>query len=103
FNEWKASFHCLIDDSLNLEMRFSKADLAVDDARYIKKIVHQLGQAGNLPVDHFPRPFHLELRWFDFLHDMKSAANGGERIVQFMAEHGEKLVLAFVSIAQGFF
>src|SRR5262249_27351085 len=102
FDEWKASFYNLIDESLNLKMRLSKADLAVNDARYIKKIIHQLGQAGHLPVDDFARPLRLEIRWFNPLHDVKSASNGRERIAELMAKHGQKLVLAFVSIAQRF-
>ena len=74
----------------------AQLDLAARDARYVEKIVDQARQVRRLPLE------GAELRDLGAAqaHELDRGRDGGERVAQLVAQHGEELVLAPVGLAQ---
>ena len=75
-------------------------DLPPRDAGDVQQVVHQAGEMEHLPVDGEQGPLGLIPGQPGRAQDVQAVADGGERIAQLVAEHGEELVLAAVALAE---
>jgi hypothetical protein len=68
-------------------------DLARSHARNVEQIVHDTGQVSNLPLQDLAGRRRPRVRLVRQIEDRRRVRDGGQRIAQFMAEHGQEFVL----------
>lgn len=77
-----------------------QGDAAKGDARDVQQIIEQGAHALHLPLDGLATALPLFGRGLGRGDQRRRLANGGQRIAQFMGQHGEEFVLLPVVVAQ---
>ena len=90
------------DHGIHVLRHAVQRDLAARDARDIEQVVHQARHVAHLAPDHGAGAAHAVAIEAGQLHQFGRSADGGERIAQFVRQHGEKFILAPVRVLQRF-
>ncbi len=87
----------------NIDLVFLQNDLPANHSGHIEKVIDEPDEMARLPLNHHPGPLELRPATGVVTQDLHCTANRGEWIAQLVTQHRQKLVLAAVHLAQGFF
>src|SRR6266545_4128806 len=80
------------DDGREVEHLPVQDDLAARDPADVEQVVHEPTEVPHLALDQLARPDDGGVRHLAGRHHGHGVADGGERVAQLVAEHGEELV-----------
>ena len=88
----------LLDHNAQIDRRKAQIELAGGDPRDVEKVVRQPDHVAHLPIHAFAQPMHLGIDPGGLgqvpPQHLEAGHERRKRITQFVAEHGEELVLA---------
>nr|WP_229792281.1 hypothetical protein [Lysobacter bugurensis] len=93
-------FHRGRDDGAHVDRRDVELDQAACHARHVEQVVHEGRDVADLAADDLARGAHARGILGNHAQQLRGGGDRRQRVAQFMAEHGEELVLALVGQAQ---